>query len=48
LANALQVVAEGASVRLDVDVPQLSHILVDDAVACCKIDDFHSVIVFVF
>ena len=41
LADALQVVTEGASVALDLDVPQLSHILVDDAVAVSEIDDVH-------
>jgi hypothetical protein len=37
----LQVVAEGVAIVLDMDVSQLSHILVDDAVAFCKVDDFH-------
>ena len=41
LTDALQVEAEGASVGLNLDVSQLSHILVDDAVAICKIDDVH-------
>ena len=41
LADALQVVAEGVAVGLDLDVPQLGHILVDDAVAFSEVDDFH-------
>ena len=41
LADTLQVVTEGASVALDLDVPQLSHILVDNAVAVSEIDDVH-------
>ena len=32
---------EGVAVALDFDVPQLGHVLVDDAVAVSEIDDFH-------
>jgi hypothetical protein len=47
LPDALQVVPESVSVGLNFNVPQLSHILVDDAVCFCKIDDFHGTMVWI-
>lgn len=45
LADALKVVTEGVAVGLNFYIPQFSHILVDDTVAFCKIDDVHGNIV---
>ena len=45
MSDALQVVAESASVALHLDVSQLGHILVDDAVAVSEIDDVHDSLV---
>ena len=41
MADALKIVAESVAVALDFDVPQLGHVLVDDAVAVSEIDDVH-------
>ena len=47
LPNAMQVVPEGVSIGLNLNIPQLSHILVDDAVCLCKIDDSHGTMVWI-